>query len=150
MARPNQEGPCGGGTGGTPYEIAFNTPLVAINVHGNVVVDNIQLVFAESGGSPEDFSAGGGGGNAYPIFGVPPGVTLVGVKGSYRDVVEAIAFIFSDGTVSPTYGTTTPPGSGTQQATAFVLTIPPGATLFSVFGNAGSYINNIGLNYNLP
>lgn len=136
-----QQGPSGGTGGSATYEIPFKQQLDAISVHANVVVDNIQFIFP--GSSP---SAGGGGGKTYPAFGIPPGATLVGIRGSYRDVVEAISFIFSDGTESPTYGTLTPPPAATQ----FVLTVPNGGTLLSVFGASGDYVNNIGLKYSTP
>lgn len=62
-----QQGPSGGTGGSATYAIPFTQQLVAISVHAGDVVDNIQFVFP--GSSP---SAGGGGGQSYPVFGVPP------------------------------------------------------------------------------
>lgn len=150
MAEPTFQGPCGGFSGGNPYNLSFPGPVASMNVWStgnyNGQVINIEFVFPENEASETSPSLWVGNptntGGTFSSIAPPVGTTLVGVSGFYSGIVNAIAFIWSDGTSSETFGPTNNAGQ-----IAFALSIPKGATLSGVFGNVGSQVNTIGLNY---
>lgn len=124
-------------------EVPANAQITDIQAYGGLYVDGFTIYYTKNNRqTSESVQIGSKGGSAYPRFDVRPGLSIVGLNVRCGDALDAVQFVFSDGSTTPSYG-----GMG---GSPHEIRLSEGAKMRGFFGKQDGYLLDLGMLFKAP